>query len=128
MENKVEVVRYIRPTDYLIIDFKDWNTYLQDNLYGVTLLFTIDYDTGVVETNWSVCNGDNFSRKIGKEIARKNNQKFQFPLEMVEKYKGLKEAFLESFFIDVCKFPDDFEGIMKLLIKTSGKLQNEKSS
>jgi len=59
--NPIQVVRYIRPLDEHCGD--------NSNLYGVTLVFTLDYDNRKIDVGISICNGDNFSRKEGIKRA-----------------------------------------------------------
>ena len=62
----VEVTRYIRPKDVFTL-----SKYLEnDNLYGITIMYKIYYSTNIVEARWSQTKGDNFSKKIGKLIAK----------------------------------------------------------
>ena len=66
MENQAEVVRYVRGFD------KDNSI---SNLHGITLIFEILYDVGMVAVSWNVCHETNFSRKAGIAKARENNQR-----------------------------------------------------
>ncbi len=61
-ENPIEVIRYLRPLDELCG--------YRSNLYGVTFIFTLDYEKKKIDVNLSVCNGDNFSKKDGVDFAR----------------------------------------------------------
>lgn len=83
----LRVVRYARPKQ---------NEIFNDNLYGITFVYDIDYDTRTVDVCWSVCNGDNFEKKVGVEQALKR-QKLKFPLEAV-KGTGLTKACLIHLF------------------------------
>lgn len=56
----VKFVRYIRPRDV------DGVIY---NMYGVTILFTLDYKLENIKFQYSICRGDNFNKKKGVEIA-----------------------------------------------------------
>lgn len=56
----VNFVRYIRPRDY---------DGVIDNMYGVTILFTLDYKLNNIKFQYSICRGDNFNKKKGVEIA-----------------------------------------------------------
>lgn len=89
MENKdiVNVTRYLRPESY-----NPWGNTLPSNLFGITIDYQIDYQEDTVKARWSVCSGDNFSRKVGKEEAVKNDYLIVFPLEEVEEFAGLTEA------------------------------------
>ncbi|HSH64835.1 MAG TPA: hypothetical protein VLB84_03340, partial [Bacteroidia bacterium] len=68
VENVIEIIRYIRVSDERFShDLKSPDKFFDhDNLYGITMLFTIDYNSMVVKAKHSVCNGDNFSKEEGK--------------------------------------------------------------
>lgn len=57
-KNPIDVVRYIRPVS------------LYDNLYGVTLVFTLDYTNRNIDVGISICWGDNFTKVEGIDRAR----------------------------------------------------------
>ena len=86
--NTVRVIRYIRPNnfniDYLDIDFIE-----HSNLHGITILFDIDHEEQKVTASFSICNGDNFDRKIGKRLAEQRRAVISFPLEDVHTSGGL---------------------------------------
>lgn len=56
-KNPIQVVRFIRPY------------HKHSNLYGVTLVFTLDYEKKTIDVGISVCNGDNFDNAVGVNIA-----------------------------------------------------------
>lgn len=93
MTNKVQVVRYIR--DYIQTD-PFFGADEVDNMKGITVVYDIDYDERTVEASWSVCAGVNFSKIQGRTRALLNNQKFAFPLEMVQSQAGLNHALLRA--------------------------------
>ena len=93
MTNKVQVVRYIR--DYIQTD-PFFGADEVDNMKGITVVYDIDYDERTVEASWSVCAGTNFSKALGQAYARRNAQKFAFPLEMVHSQAGLNHALLRA--------------------------------
>ena len=68
----LRVVRFVRP------DARTRN----NNLYGITFVFHLDYKTRLVHVQWSVCNGDNFNKQIGVQEALKRRS-FSFPLDDV---------------------------------------------
>ena len=72
----IEVVRYIRPDVY-----DSFPLCLHDNLHGITVIFTVDYAARTVKAQWSVCNQDNFDRKVGKDIARQAKE-YIYPLDV----------------------------------------------
>ena len=86
MNDKIEVVRYARPH----------HTHPNSNLFGITFIFNLDYVTRKVKVQWSVCNGDNFNKKVGYSQAKKRMD-FEFPLDLV-KGRGLVKAFLGDAF------------------------------
>lgn len=95
MENKISVIRYVRPqVDGPTPNLYDFMTGLYSNLYGVTVVFDIDYDTRKVKASWSVCNGDNFEKARGVLLALQHAQNFEFDLEMVTNNSGLVNALL----------------------------------
>ena len=61
-KNPVEVIRYIRPLDEYC--------HGQSNMFGVTLVFTLDYNLRRIDVGISVCNGDNFDKKLGIDLAK----------------------------------------------------------
>ena len=58
--NVIEVIRFIRP---------DHGYYIDANMYGVTLAFTLDYELRKVHVGISICNGDNFEKDTGVALA-----------------------------------------------------------
>lgn len=57
-KNPVEVVRFLRPYSF------------NENMFGVTFIFTLNYHTRRIDVKISVCNGDNFSRQEGIDRAK----------------------------------------------------------
>lgn len=55
--NPFVVPRFVRPL------------HRNDNLYGVTLVFILNYETRIVDVGISICNGDNFVKQIGIDLA-----------------------------------------------------------
>jgi hypothetical protein len=82
MNGNVEVIRYVR----------GYNGNEISNMHGITLIYEINYETGLVAVSWSVCHGTNFSRKEGISVARKNNQKMYLTFGEVEKGGDLTTA------------------------------------
>lgn len=82
----LRVVRFVRP------DARTRN----NNLYGITFVFHLDYKTRLVHVQWSVCNGDNFNKQIGVQEALKRRS-FSFPLDDVRN-TGLVRALLFNLF------------------------------
>jgi hypothetical protein len=60
-----EVVRFLRPEDR----YWEGKYSRNNNLYGITIIFALDYNTRQVGAQWSVCREENFNKKIGKSIA-----------------------------------------------------------
>lgn len=88
------VYRYIRPNS----DYWDWpDEYsLNENLYGITVRFDIDYLTRIVSASWSICEGDNFSKEIGRNRADLGYTVVTFNLEDVDLYSGLVNALMDK--------------------------------
>ena len=62
----IEFVRYVRP--YKTTD--DYRNPVQiDNLQGITFKIQLDYKQKKIRFGYSVCNGDNFNKKLGIENA-----------------------------------------------------------
>lgn len=59
LPNPLEVVRFIRPLN--------WDNH---NLYGVTLVFNLDYNRRKIDVGISICNGDNFEKSDGINRAK----------------------------------------------------------
>lgn len=74
--NIVEVTRYIRPD---VHDFEPYRTH--SNLYGITVIYEVDYAARLVKARWSMCRGDNFSKKEGIKRARASDKVVVFPLD-----------------------------------------------
>jgi|SRR5690606_15056773 len=119
-ENVVQVVRYIRP-----YGFEEFPYGMHSNLYGITLVYTIDYDSRTVCVSWSICNNDNFDKSVGKNIAKTSKNSFSFSLEKVNEEDGLTNALILSLldFTGEEYWPCDFEEIMNLFLKASRKMQ-----
>ena len=60
---QVVIVRHIRPVTI-------YSAPLVDNMYGATLYVELDYETRNVKFGYSICVGDNFSRKFGVDAAK----------------------------------------------------------
>jgi hypothetical protein len=58
---KIQVNRYYRPYTFP-------NTILSDR--GVTVMYTLDYGNRMFIAQWSICNGDNFSKVTGIQYAQ----------------------------------------------------------
>jgi hypothetical protein len=89
MIDKVTVIRYIR---------KDSEIWEDSNLGGATVVFELDYNTRKVKAAVSVCSeDDNFNKKLGIETAMRrlnaNEQCIEFPLDYVDHFQGLVNAF-----------------------------------
>ena len=50
----------------------------QSNLYGVTIRFDVNYVTGHIQAKLAFCNGDNFSKAIGRVMADKSECVFDY--------------------------------------------------
>lgn len=89
----VNVVRYVRPPNSE--KYEEWETFRQ-NLYGITILYSLDYKKQVVKAKWSVCKGDNFDKDIGKAKAESSKKSFEFPLGDVDIHFGLTMALVNN--------------------------------
>lgn len=93
----IKIKRFIRPADFRFrYDYESDDKFFDhDNLYGITLLFEIDYKSGVVKAKHSVCNGDNFSKEIGIRYAEINHVECYFPTEVIVTERSAAEAYLQ---------------------------------
>ena len=117
-KKEIFVKRYITPNDYRFERDRESDDKYFDhpNLYGVTILYRLDYENDTVEAQYSVCNGDNFSKEVGISRAGLNPMTYVFPLDTVEDHAGLNNAFLSNICDTYGKFIDYecFEDILKL--------------
>jgi hypothetical protein len=89
-QGKIEVVRYIRPTVTMTH---------QTNLYGITVIYEIDYDTRTVRASWAICEGENFSKTIGYAYANARQQEGKvivFNFDTIDDFAGLSNTLRES--------------------------------
>lgn len=120
-ENIVEVVRYIRPGKPY--PARKHSVRNKDNLYGITILFLIDYEDGTVEARFSVCSGDNFDRQLGKGFAR-GKSSITFPLP--GKNTSLTDALIAH--ISGCEDVDGYfyEEVEQMFLESLRKLHLKK--
>ena len=80
--NKVE-----KPPVVQIVRFaRFWNQdQVVDNLSGVTFVFDIDYENDQIRAGWSVCDGDNFNKKVGIHFAKERLISDPIIVELVDK-------------------------------------------
>lgn len=118
MSNTVEVIRYLRP--FLFEHYYGIN----NNLYGITIIYTINYEEKNVKASWSICNEDNFDKAVGKEIARNSKTYVNFDLEMVNQESGLTNALILELMKITNEFfwPQDFGEQLHLFLKATRKL------
>ena len=64
----VEVTRYYRPKNVDVHPLVIFGDIMSDR--GVTVLYKLDYENSTFEANWSICNGDNFSKVTGIQYAQ----------------------------------------------------------
>lgn len=104
-QENVEVVRYLRPDSVFQNPFFGE---LHDNMYGVTIVYDINYELSQVTAQWSVCNNDNFDKKLGVKIARKARA-LVFDFKDVAEQGSLTEALAFNFrkFFDEDKVVED---------------------
>jgi len=70
-KEKPDVVSFYRYRRRMF--FPDWcngRIHLVDNMFGVTYLFEINYKTKVVSFSYAIAKNENFSRYIGRSLAR----------------------------------------------------------
>lgn len=69
----IVVYRYIRPYS--------WDTEV-DSQRGITLAFLLDYNTRTIEVGFSVCDGDNFKKETGREIAQERLRHYPMTMKL----------------------------------------------
>src|ERR1035437_8915110 len=62
----IEVTRYFRPR--YAPGYSLANMIKSD--HGVTVMFTLNYETLTFKARWSICNGDNFNKVTGIQYAQ----------------------------------------------------------
>ena len=55
-----------------------------DNLSGVTFVYDLDYVNRQIRMGWSICDGDNFNKKIGIHFAKERLASDPIIVEMPE--------------------------------------------
>ena len=118
----VQVIRYVRPTfENTWDDFSGEDYYRFSNLYGITAVFDIDYELGIVLARWSVCNGDNFSKEVGVNLAKNSSNREIITLSDVELHGGLVYALAQHLKKNhhVKRNGCIFENLLNLFIKAS---------
>lgn len=96
---KVEFFRYFRPVYGKIK--KRPNPRLEFNpepTMGITYYVILDFDERTVTISYSICNGDLFNKKIGKELAKKhmNERAITFPYPK----QGFDENGIINYFVN----------------------------
>ena len=125
----LKVIRFLRPdpvlddpiNSYCKVDYAH-----HDNLYGISVVYDIDYNERVVQAKWSICNGDNFNKDLGRRLAEKSQVFVEFNLdEMIEDELSLNEmlicVLLEK--VDEMFWPECFEDTLNLFLKVTRKLK-----
>jgi hypothetical protein len=79
----IEVVRYCRPL-YMDIRHDLYGNIISNQ--GVTFYFVLDYQEKEVRFGYSVCNGDNFEKRMGRDLAKDmyNNPETQKKFPMID--------------------------------------------
>lgn len=103
-ENTVEVIRFLRPFAY------------HENLFGVTFIFTLDYEHRCIDVQFSVCNGDNFNRSEGVRRARENKNYISGIYMPDDIYHSNGKDGLIKWF--VTRVPDEIRGDRNVTIYT----------
>ena len=127
----VNTFRYIRPQHD---EFFPENKYEEhSNLYGITIIYDIDYKEKIVYAAWSVANGVNFNRiqGIAQAVGAPTSFCVSFPLESVDTYLGLNNALIHHIALDVYGEDVDFletlysyADIQKLFMRASNHYRN----
>lgn len=99
-EYTVVVYRHIRPDQYVWDE--DYDVLTHDNMYGITVRFDIDFNTGMVTAGWTICHGVNFSKEVGRYLADHAYVKETFSLSDVDIFGGLVDALIFNL---NCKYP-----------------------
>lgn len=124
MENKITVYRYLRPHRLYWVETDEH--FLKNNLYGITIRFDIDHEIGKVVASWSVCDGENFSREIGKSYADMGVASLMFDYSLVDGYQGLTKALVNQLGVLFPKYAvgefTDFGTKIKLFKKATREL------
>jgi hypothetical protein len=90
--NIVEVIRHIR--------VRDMTDYLSST-GGMTIVFKLNYNDSSIRTLFSVCSpSDNFDKKIGIQVAKKEGYEFFFDMSkgFKEGSSSLVEEFISNFY------------------------------
>lgn len=103
-KNPVEVIRFLRPFAY------------HENLFGVTFIFTLDYARRRIDVQFSVCNGDNFSRSEGVRRARENKNYITGIYMPDDIYHSNGKDGLIKWF--VTRVPEEIRGDRNVIINT----------
>ena len=91
MKENLTTYRYIRVIpEYEVYYNEAWN----DNLYGITIRFDIDFVKREVTARWAVCDGDNFSKEVGRSYADYAYTAVTFLYDMVDDCEGLTNALI----------------------------------
>lgn len=119
MQSKIEVVRYVRPNMFLNFSYGKYDH--NDNLYGVTIVFDVDYDQKEVVAKWSICNGVNFSKKEGYDVAVCSGRSETFDLELVYTNHGLVDGLVSHLMTkhSINTPLEDFEDYLKFFVRVS---------
>ena len=93
-------ILYLRPHQLPFVNNIDyWKTYeLKENLYGITVIFDIDHEWGTVGYTYSVCNGVNFDKYIGRDQATLNRPRIGDTFTLPNK-GNVKSKFLNFIYI-----------------------------
>jgi hypothetical protein len=76
--NHIDFYRYYRPYDHQRCHVKSDQ--------GVTAFVRIDYESRLVAASFSVCNGDNFNKVVGQQLAYDRFQKREFIIFTLEEF------------------------------------------
>lgn len=122
--NKFTVWRYLRPHRFYWVETEEH--FNKNNLYGITLRFDINHTLGKVTATWAVCDGENFSREVGKSYADMCVASFTFDYDLVDGYQGLSRALVNQLSVRFPKYAigefTDFGTKIKLFKKATREL------
>lgn len=111
-EDIVEVTRFIRPGPLW------WDGDYAENLWGITIVYKLNYITKTVDAKWAICAGENFNKKLGAEIALlESTPVYHFALAEVDSCNGLTNALVSSL-IKYLGFTSDDAGVAYLDYET----------
>jgi hypothetical protein len=124
VENTITVYRYLRPHRFYWVESDEH--FIKNNLYGITIRFDINHEIGEVIASWAVCDGENFSREVGKSYADMGIASLAFDYSLVDGYQGLTNALVNELSVRFPKYAvglfTDFGTKIKLFKKATREI------